>query len=354
MQFKLIEAWYVIKFNQSWNHFRIKVFEIINSLLAYVLMVRGPQALKPLVKHLQEVARPGQRKELQDAVESLASGDIDLLFRFLRNVVTPNGITDYIEFYPRAFVFLIQFLAVDEDREVIHETAINDLFTDLNTCHDPTKLSAMERKAHVRILSLVSSIILTEYEPCGVADERRRKYAEAAYFLGTRIHFLLLSNCKEASVGFWEDDKYVPGYNLLDYCEEESMLRVKKDAHKYNLPRVQSEDQVQPVVDDLLDFENMETAAAIKDKGDEAKDRTMKRTSLDSPDGEQMLIPLSIRGWKVEKLKSILAVKGLSCEGKKKELQQRLVETGDFTLQAPKKKPKAAGTVDDSCDEDDD
>lgn len=345
-QYKMLEAWQSMDYKGDWSHFRTSFFRAINSLLAYALIVRSEIA-EPLVKHLSSIVKPSNRKEFDAcSLALLADRNVEPLFSFMGTTLATAPIPDYMSAYSWLFVYLVQVLALQFDSVTNHETILLNLIEDLRI--DLKLMSALEKKDYVRAISITCSVVLGGIDPPNIPpgeEALRAKYTASAFFLCTRIG-QLLNQGKKDGTKFWYDSP-LPGYRLIDYGEEATLQKVRKQTHLLHLPRLENE----PVDD--TDFEQLElgveettsTTCKVASEEEEILPPLMVKKAIITKRGvaDELEPPTAIRGLKIPALQQLLAEKHLSILGKKAELQQRLVETGAYTMEAPVKKRKLPG-----------
>ena len=329
----MLECWNKISFSNNWNQFRIAVCRCLNSMFAFMILCRKTVNVEVLTSYLLDVVKPSHRLTLATALLALKDDNsFEPLYKFLESVVATSPTPEYLSFYPRLFVLLVEFFAMDGKHEISYETVLLNLPGDLSLIQDISNQSSLEKKDYAKMLSIVSSIWIAPYHPCKVADESRSKYAAASYFLGTRLYYLL-DVCKKdnQSTKFWHETP-VPGYTLSDYLEESAAQIMKQNAHLFKLPAVTPISFIDDDDDIVLDSMDVDTEAVEVEETPPA----VMRGSAIVP--SKSLIPLG--GLKVPELKALLLARGLPSTGNKDELKQALVNTGDFSYEARVKKRK--------------
>lgn len=340
-QFKMLEVWNLMQYKEGWSDFRTSFFKTINSLVAYALIAR-PEIAEALVKQLSSVVKTSNRKEFDASCLALLSEkNIEPLFSFLDKTLAVQPVPEYMTTYGWMFVFLVRFLAIKYDSTMNHETVLFNLIEDL---HIDLKLaSELEKKDYVRAISIVCSVILGSVNPPSVDEETTRaKCTAAAFFLSSRIG-CLLSHTKDGTK-FWNESP-LPGYRLIDYCEEAALQKVKKHAHLFRLPFFNNafHDDDDDADFELIESRTEEVASIQSSLGMEEQtvlSAVQKETMNNEVDSKPTQVPTSIHGLKVPALQQMLAERHLSIAGKKGELQQRLIDTGYYCAEAPLKKRK--------------
>ena len=309
----------------------------LDSMLAFAFVCRKTVDLSVLTSYLQKIIKPSHCNALEVALLALKDdNDCEPFYKFLESTVAPSALPEYLSFYPRVFVFLLQFFALDVTFEIDHETVLFNLMGDLSLIQDMTKLSQLEKKDYAQMISIVSSILITPYYPCKVEEESRNKYAAASYFLGSRLLYLLDNEKREKeSLQFWNESP-VTGYKLSEYWEESAAGIVKQCAKRFKLPAVHN-----IYYDDDDDTHN--SMEAHNDNEDTPVETDIENATV--PVGIQhravgSTLPIPIGGLKKAELQTLLTARGLPSSGKKEELKQALVNTGAFSYETSVKKRK--------------
>lgn len=332
-QFKMLEVWHLIDCKDDWNTFRTSFFKAINSILSLVLIVR-PEITEPVVKQLASVVKPSNRKEFDASCLALFSDrNIEPLFLFLEKTLATTPIPEYMSTYSWLFVYLGQTLALQFDAVANHETVLLNLVEDLRI--DVKLMSALEKKDYVRAISITCSVIVGSINTPNTAsgeENVRAKFAASTFFLCTRIGYLLNRTTKDGNK-FWHESP-LPGYCLIDYCEETTLRKVKKHSCLLRLPRFDD------MPCDESDFEILGPEENVSTSKSAVEEKKVSSTLDEDLHDATCATAVNIRGLKIPALQKLLAEKHLSLIGKKRELQERLLTTGLYSMETPMKKRK--------------
>lgn len=364
-QFKIMELWHRLHQREGWNQYVINIWGCLHSLLAYAFICRGKGKLVLLFQSLEALLKSVHRKEYLSAIEQMnIDNNFEAMFLFLQSSV--KVCSDYYAFYPKAFVFLLQFIGVIEDTKVLPESVLLNLLVDIPICKDVTKLSSLEAKDYVKVISVLSTCMMDalddfSYFARSAVEGERKKYLEAAAFLGNRLTFLLKVNLltKEEQSKFWNNSE--EGYNLLDYCGEEETVTLKRSKlQRLDLPDLPAEDISVPADAKVL-HEDADAKVLHQEMSDDEPPNelthelgTSSRNSRKTIAARPGDATLSLNGLKVDQLRKILAEKGLPTSGKKTDLQRRLSEFGGYVRSKRASKKRSIGEVNERGDSDSD
>lgn len=325
----MIETWHTIQYSKDWTNFRNDIFRGLNSLLVFFYWCRGADALNDLLKFLLTSCKAGHRVQVNAAFDNLRDGRVDLLHSLLEVVARENSDT-YRNFYAKAYVALVHFISGVEGSYAKHDTILLDLLTDTAARSEVTKTD-FENKGYVQVTSLISSAMLENTRSLQVEEGARKKYAEAATFIGTRFIYLLKIGTltRKQEMEFWCDGP-VKGYRLAEYCE--NIGRYTNMFPRMNLPKYHT---------DLVDDDDGAPDDAIAYEDDDIPDDDMPDDdNLPPADVSTTVESKSLQGMSVAKMREALTLKGIDASGKKRELQDRLVCSGEYYHPKPPKKKK--------------
>lgn len=323
-----MEAWHCLTFKQDWNTYRFRIFQCINSMLIFLIFSRGTDSVSNLLRTLEEACKPGHRKQLDAAKEKLMSVmDVEPLHCFL-DMISRETLDGYLHFYGRAYVSLVQFIAGVTDNITHHETILLDLLTDfVGRGHDGPQLSAAEKHDYNKVISIVTSCFVESYVPSKIGGVRS-KYVDAAFFLGSRIRYLMdvdnLTRQQEAE--FWHQSP-IPTYMLSQYCDDDDLRKYANIMPRVHLPKLQSNAHEYGDAADAEE-EDHETPPL------EAPTVVVEMTSTSStPSTLKRRLPA-----KVADMKLLLQARGISYSGKKREaIEELLINTGEYRGESPRK-----------------
>lgn len=377
----MLEVWEYVGYEKKWARYCSAIFGGLNSLLGFAFFCKGKRFIVPVLSHLQAILKTAHKEKFLSHLKSIEEeAEYEPMFHFLQSLV---GIQDYYPFYCQAFTSLLRFIAgyPDETDELAGATLLN-LLHDIPICSDVSKLSSLESKDYVKVISIISSAMLITVPLDIKLNGNRRKYVEAALLIGGRFKYLLavdtISTQEEAE--FWHKSE-VDGYKLADYCDEERMRACKNIFPRLQLPKF-ADSFDSEIEDRSLDEEFLPVTLDTGSFGDSlpsfhrpsssprmlpaAPTNTVligRRSSLPSTlpfvavvgsmttSSASVMVPNTIRGLLVGEMREILALKALSTHGKKAELQQRLVDFAGYTDEPQTKKSKRVQSESSTSDE---
>jgi hypothetical protein len=376
----MLEVWEYVGYEKKWARYCSAIFGGLNSLLGFAFCCKGKRFIVPVLSHLQAILKTAHKEKFLSHLKSIEEeAEYEPMFHFLQSLV---AIQDYYPFYCQAFTSLLRFIAgyQDETDELAGATLLN-LLHDIPICSDVSKLSSLESKDYVKVISIISSAMLIT-APMDIPNGNRGKYVEAALLIGGRFRYLLAVNTISThdEAEFWHKSE-VEGYKLADYCDEERLRACKNLFPRLQLPKFvdsfDSEIEDRSLDEDFLsvtlDTESRRVSApsfhrpsSLQRMLSVAPANTAllaRRSSLPSilplaanvdsmaTSSDAITVPNTTRGLLVGEMREILALKGLSTHGKKAELQQRLADCAGYTDEPAAKRSKRVQSECSSSDE---
>jgi hypothetical protein len=335
-QLKMVEHWNLIQYKKNWDQYCSAIFKGLNSLIAYLFFCGQQSLVMALSKQLETIIKPGNRKELQNAIAALSSNNILPLHKILQLIA---GNSECASFYTKVYITSLQFFAFrDKDNavtgDVLSETVLLNIMHDLHICRDLSKISNLEKKDYVKVISVISSTMIESKRKHTLEglDSDRYRLAKAAQFLGPRMRLLIkvAELSKDEEMSFWGTSSFVP-YTLLGCCSEvhrwQNMFphvylpkfhTCENISERNNIPTVDDEWSEWSDANSVINISTTDTAVLTT----AARETTEVEILHD-------LKPL-VNGLNVKQLRAALLDKGLNSEGKKKILMARLVNEGGY------------------------
>ena len=329
-------------------------------MIMYLYMCGGKDAVSDLMKYLRELARGHSLKDLDIALQALMkTEDPEPLWNVLRTFAST---AEFGSFYAKAFVALLQFVAVHTCTNM-HETVLLNLVHDLKICN-VSKLSVLEKHDYIKVISIIATVTLQGkgWNAVATGDTGRDKYYLAAIYIVKKLELLLKVDKLEATdeMKFWTEpviDDYV---GLEEYCP--NMHRWRHVFPRVRLPKWTQQGLASRVTvsgatvlgDDLglQGLKELEPVADVTPSGtllhlkEQEAERTPSKRLRDSKETTESLSTKVIKaGAKVADLRDILRAAGLSTTGKKGELKKRLLEAGGFKVASRKSCKRQRGSV---------
>lgn len=326
------------------------VFNGINSMVMYLYMCGGKDVVSDLMKYLRELTKGHSLKDLDIALQALMEAeDPEPLWNVLR---TFSSTAEFGAFYAKAFVALLQFVAVHKCTNM-HETVLLNLVHDLKICNI-SKLSVLEKHDYIKVISIIATVTLQGKGRNAVrtGDTGRDKYYSAAIYIVKKLEMLLKVDKLEATdeMKFWTEPVIEEYVGLEEYCPD--MNRWRHVFPRVRLPKWNQQGLASRATElgatvlgnnlGLKGSRELEPVADGTPSGTllhlkEQIERTPSKRLRDSKETTESLSAKVIKeGAKVADLRDLLRAAGLSTTGKKGELKKRLLEAGGFEAASSK------------------
>lgn len=295
------------------------------------------------------------KKVLEGSIKELIdNNNARPLFEHLESMVTSPDYCSH--FIPNAFLDILCYVGVIvNDREkIVAESVMTDLISDLRIISDVSSLSTLEHKCHIKVVSILVSVMLTKRFDDEELDESLRgdrlKYHDAVLLVGSRVQ-LLLNGVESMSFdeerAFWNDTPVEGMASLADYCS--NVPKIRNNLPTFMLPKMNHDNAAPaPSIINIGKTKTTKDSSPVSKANRKDKAKHLKEVGGHTPVVEDILTEprLLPKGMAVSQMKSALQVLGLSIKGKKDELRSRLLTEGGYRepLKSTGKRKRTKGT----------